>query len=646
MPRLGLGMPLAAGLSQDVVTAIDDFFFESSTSGEINPMLTTSRTNLALYSEAWDNASWNKNAATVEANQIASPLDLNAFTADLLKEDNTNADHWVRSNNITASLGQTFTMSFYAKAKERTFIKANFLNSGVVSYNVWINLSNGAITSKNSNLTVTTELIGSGFYRITLTAQAAATTLNLLVQLATGDGVHSYAGDGSSGAYVFGAQIEQDNFVSNYIPTVGSTVSVSTTLNDTSEVWDFDSTDIMLEADPEDEGFWEESYPDGATLPELVLNGDYEELGSEIVANGTFDLGSELVTNGAFDTDSDWTLQSSWSISGGKANYDAVGSGHYLKQTISPSISVGKAIKIQFDISDVAAGKTAFLKLEIDGSPEAVFGYTHFSAGTYTYYYKITSALNRLNFVPVTSSTGGVFSIDNVSVKEVVTWTAFGTGINIASGVFTSDGTSDNFDNILAGATTETWDTSEYYEVTFDVPSYTSGNFKLNNSTHNITSAISASGSYKVYFKPSTANTVIGVQNAGTPFKGSIDNISVKQVDPNDRWTLGAGWSIEDGKAISTTAQSNLTSTAALLVGNTYEFTLTSAAVSSGSYSFLLRFNSTNTNIGTVNSDGTHTFRAVADSTSFRLQTLSGGGTSFSIDNVTVKEYAIQPLDI
>jgi len=355
--------------------------------------------------------------------------------------------------------------------------------------------------------------------------------------------------------------------------------------------------------------------------------------------------GSEEVTNGDFATDSDWDLGSSWDISGGKANYDAVSTGQELRQLMS-SIDVGQLVNIVFEVSDIEGGKDAYFKLDCSGAPESVFTYTKFSAGTYTYAHAVTSGFNRLTFTALNSSTGGYFSIDNVSVKEVVTWTAFGTGINIASGVFTSDGTSDNFDNILAGATTETWDTSEYYEVTFDVPSYTSGNFKLNNSTHNITSAISASGSYKVYFKPSTANTVIGVQNAGTPFKGSIDNISVKQVDPNDRWTLGAGWSIEDGKAISTTAQSNLTSTAALLVGNTYEFTLTSAAVSSGSYSFLLRFNSTNTNIGTVNSDGTHTFRAVADSTSFRLQTLSGGGTSFSIDNVTVKEYAIQPLDI
>jgi len=131
--------------------------------------------------------------------------------------------------------------------------------------------------------------------------------------------------------------------------------------------------------------------------------------------------GSELVTNGDFsDGSTDWTTQSSWSISGGKANYDAVTTQHYLKQTMS-SIAAGKTVKIQFDILDVEAGKDAFFKIECSGDPEKIFPYTKFSEGTYTYYHKITSGLDRLNFVPLNTSTGGSFSIDNVSVKEVIT---------------------------------------------------------------------------------------------------------------------------------------------------------------------------------------------------------------------------------
>ena len=503
MPRQGLAIDIStlAG-SEGVVTTIDDFFFESFSAGEMHPMLTTSRTNLVLQSETWNNASWTKNASTVEANQIASPLDLSAFTADLLKEDNTNAEHWVRSNNITASLGQTFTMSFYAKAKERTFIKANFLNSGVVSYNVWINLSNGAITSKNANLTVTTELIGSGFYRITLTAQAAATTLNLLVALATGDANNSYAGDGSSGAYVFGAQVEQDNFVSNYIPTVGSTVSVSTTLNDTSEVWDFDGTDIMLAEDPEDEGFWEEG-------SNLVLNHDFA------------DLGSEEVTNGNFATDSDWTLTSDFSITNGKLHCLSTGSYQYALQ-------------------------------------------------------------------------GGVF---------------------------------------VVGKT---------YKVTFSIVEYNSGAIRVRPSGQSPFTSYSAAGTYTQYFTATDSTLVIERTGSCDLF---VDNISVKQVDPNDRWSLGTGWTISDGKAhADTSGTAALSQTISTGAGNTYEVTFTISNFTTGVLQ--PQFDGILATPTQINSNGTHTVKITAAGSSHGLLLYAIGTSEFTIDNVTIKEYAIKPKDI
>jgi len=516
MPRHGIGIDIStlAG-SEGVVTTIDDFVFESFSAGQMHPILTTSRTNLVLQSETWNHNSWTKNASTVEANQIASPLDLSAFTADLLKEDSANAEHWVRSSNITASLGQTFTMSFYAKAKERTFIKVNFLNSGVVSYNVWINLSNGAITSKNANLTVTTELIGSGFYRITLTAQAAATTLNLLVALATGDANDSYAGDGSSGAYVFGAQVEQDNFVSNYIPTVGSTVTVSTTLNDTSEVWDFDSTDIMLEADPEDEGFWEEG-------SNIVLNGDYEELGSELVDDGNFLLTGTQAQNviGTY-----WTTGAGWSISGGTANANTTG-----------------------------------------------------------------------NFVNLTQN------------------------------------------NVFENGKT--------YKTSFTITNYTQGEIRLTQAGIDISGSQNSLGTYETTFTSSSADGRCIMQGLNS-FIGSIDNVSVKQVDPNDRWSLTGGTSISDGKMTVTGASGTSLGFQSMLVqGTAYELTYTISNFSSSSGNTDV-INNDGTTIQNISGNGTFTVIFTHSIANGNLIFRATSGTnSYQVDNVTVREYAIQPKDI
>ena len=108
------------------------------------------------------------------------------------------------------------------------------------------------------------------------------------------------------------------------------------------------------------------------------------------------------------------------------------------------SIAVGKTIKIQFDISDVAATKDAFFKLDCSGAPESIFGYTKFSQGTYTYYHTITSGFDRLTFTALNSSTGGAFSIDNVSVKEVGQNWDLAANWSIADNKATSNGTSGN----------------------------------------------------------------------------------------------------------------------------------------------------------------------------------------------------------
>ena len=139
------------------------------------------------------------------------------------------------------------------------------------------------------------------------------------------------------------------------------------------------------------------------------------------VVGDTFEVDNVSIKQ--VDPNNRWSSEASWSIEDGKAKYSAAVQGHYLKQTISPSVAAGKTVKIQFDISDVQAGKTAFLKLEISGSSEVVFSYTNFSAGTHTYYHTITGGLDRLNFVPAISGTGGAFSIDNIIVQEIKTAT-------------------------------------------------------------------------------------------------------------------------------------------------------------------------------------------------------------------------------
>ena len=68
---------------------------------------------------------------------------------------------------------------------------------------------------------------------------------------------------------------------------------------------------------------------------------------------------------------------------------------------------------------------------------------------------------------------------------------------------------------------------------------------------------ITTSGTYTDYVTSNSTTIEFDGRNS-QPFNGSIDNVSVKQVDPNDRWTLGAGWSIVDGVASNDGSSSGL----------------------------------------------------------------------------------------
>ena len=314
--------------------------------------------------------------------------------------------------------------------------------------------------------------------------------------------------------------------------------------------------------------------------------------GSSIEADPST-AGSELVTNGDFATDTDWTKGSSWSISGGKATYDAIATGQELRQLMS-SIAVGTTVKIQFDILDVEAGKDAFFKLEISGVPEAVFAYTYFTSGTYTYYHTITSGFDRLTFFALNSGTGGAFSIDNVSAKEVqgfeapkvlpslgselVTngsftgsasgW-ALGTGWAYSSNAINATSTSSIcYQDIAAMQSNKT------YTVTYQISNYSGGNIQwrfggsgtVDGATRN------ANGTYTEYFtNTSSGDKRLFLSPSG--FTGTIDNVSVKEITTCS-WS-GGGFEREAFKLVEDTANSRhrcTTDNILTSLGNPYTF--------------------------------------------------------------------------
>ena len=207
--------------------------YDPATLASRGALIEAAATNPATYSEDFSNAAWTKSAATISADDAAAPD--GATAADKLVESATTATHFLyRLFTVTAGALSTFTI--FVKAAERGFLQIILDNgSSVGAYATW-NLATGAVTQSAQLSTATglvapaAEDVGNGWWRlrITTTAGDAATSARVALVLATagtGGFAPSYAGDGTSGAHVWGAQFEAAAAPTSYAPAGASTAT-------------------------------------------------------------------------------------------------------------------------------------------------------------------------------------------------------------------------------------------------------------------------------------------------------------------------------------------------------------------------------------------------------------------------------------
>jgi hypothetical protein len=186
-------------------------------------LLEPSRTNLVTHSEDFSNASWTTNNATISVNQIISPD--GTLNADKITEDSSNTDHKTR-DTIVFSNG-TYTWSVLAKADERDFVAINVFD-GATLFGYTFDLLNGSLgslVSGSGSVDANIENYGNGWYRCSISFTASSGTGQANVGTALNSTTTSYQGDGTSGLYIWGAQIEAGSYPTSYIPTSGSAVT-------------------------------------------------------------------------------------------------------------------------------------------------------------------------------------------------------------------------------------------------------------------------------------------------------------------------------------------------------------------------------------------------------------------------------------
>lgn len=177
--------------------------------------------NLLEYSERFDNPAWTKTRSTVVADEQPSPINAKS-TADRLVEDTTaNDTHFVVDASPTLAASTAYTFSIYAKGQTRNRIYLRLASGSAFNADkeAWFHLSGPAGTASNASAGTTARIqaLDDNWYRCSITATTDGSgTADCVIGLASTAGQASYTGNGVSGLYIWGAQLEAASTAQDY----------------------------------------------------------------------------------------------------------------------------------------------------------------------------------------------------------------------------------------------------------------------------------------------------------------------------------------------------------------------------------------------------------------------------------------------
>jgi hypothetical protein len=202
------------------------FDFTRTTSGTFvgsNGILQTTpaSVNLLLYTQEFDNAAWGKTGVTVTANSTTAPD--GTTTADTQVENTSTGTHDL-TVTTTITAGQITTLTFFLKASGRSLVRVMQTWNGTTDrVHADFDLSNGTVgaavvtgTAVSASAPVITSF-GNGWYRCQISGSCPTGTAILsYARMMSAAGVVSYTGDGTSGIFIWGAQLQLGSTATTY----------------------------------------------------------------------------------------------------------------------------------------------------------------------------------------------------------------------------------------------------------------------------------------------------------------------------------------------------------------------------------------------------------------------------------------------
>jgi hypothetical protein len=190
--------------------------------------ITYAPANLVQRSEEFDNAYWTKTRSSITPNSTAAPD--GATTADKLIEDSTASNtHFIVTQFALSVAPSTIVYSVYLKAAERTRAQVDVSDNATGGMVLNVNLSDGTFTSSSSGswsgVFAGVQSVGSGWYRCFLRGTQSSGFVLPRVFIADASGSTTYTGNGTSGIFIWGAQLEPVTYQttpSTYVATTSA----------------------------------------------------------------------------------------------------------------------------------------------------------------------------------------------------------------------------------------------------------------------------------------------------------------------------------------------------------------------------------------------------------------------------------------
>jgi hypothetical protein len=218
------------------------FDHNPSTGESLGLLVEEQRTNLInqsqhLFGSSWSEVGTQGDTITIVPNATLAPN--NTFTASYFKENFTSSAEHLLSYNYTGTGAHTFSFFVKDNGVERILFYFRTGVSGIIQGLTYFNFSTESLSGIfGDNATV--QKYPNGWYKLSLTCSLNGWTTVAVRLCRLAD--YQYNGNGVSGIYIWGAQLEAGSFPTSYIPTIPTFTSRA------SSATYYDSTGILRTA--------------------------------------------------------------------------------------------------------------------------------------------------------------------------------------------------------------------------------------------------------------------------------------------------------------------------------------------------------------------------------------------------------------